>query len=141
MFNLSLPDLRVGLAPEMREKWYSPAPEDSLNRKRSEPERRKWTRLPLAIPVFVHSGDENSHQFLELASALNVSAGGMLIALRRSLAPTARVQLEIPISPAARLHANPSRMEARAKRVKQSGEYYLVAFEFLVPLLPTATRT
>ena len=45
-------------------------------------ERRKWTRLPLAIPVFVRSRDGKGKEFLEFATALNVSAGGMLVAIR-----------------------------------------------------------
>ena len=49
-------------------------------------ERRKWTRLPLAIPVFVRSRDEKGKEFLEFATALNVSAGGMLVAMRRAIA-------------------------------------------------------
>jgi len=52
--------------------------------------------LPLAIPVFVRSRDEKGKEFLEFATALNVSAGGALVAVRRSLPPTAQVLLEIP---------------------------------------------
>ena len=48
-------------------------------------ERRKWARLPLAIPVFVRSRDGKGKEFLEFATALNVSAGGMLVAIRRIL--------------------------------------------------------
>jgi len=50
-----------------------------LNRKKPEIERRSWPRLPLAIPVFVRSRDEKGKEFLEFATALNVSAGGALI--------------------------------------------------------------
>ena len=49
-----------------------------MNGVRAGTERRKWARLPLAIPVFVRSRDRKGKEFLEFATALNVSAGGML---------------------------------------------------------------
>ena len=51
--------------------------------------------MPLAIPVFVRSRDEKGKEFLEFATALNVSAGGVLVAVRRSLPLAAQVLLEI----------------------------------------------
>jgi hypothetical protein len=51
-----------------------------MNETRPVNERRKWIRLPLAIPVFVRSRDDKGKDFLEFATALNVSAGGMLVA-------------------------------------------------------------
>src|SRR6202162_6752833 len=72
-----------------------------LNRRKPETERRRWTRLPLAIPVFVRSRDEKGKEFLEFATALNVSAGGALVAVRRSLPKAAQVLLEIPSAPLA----------------------------------------
>jgi hypothetical protein len=38
----------------------------------------------LAIPVFVRSRDEKGREFLEFATALNISAGGMLVAVMRA---------------------------------------------------------
>src|SRR5437588_10220212 len=72
-----------------------------LNRRKPEKERRRWPRLPLAIPVFVRSRDEKGKEFLEFATALNVSAGGALIAVRRALSLVAQVLLEIPSAPLA----------------------------------------
>src|ERR1700684_923186 len=66
-------------------------------------ERRRWPRLPLAIPVFVRSRSEPDKEFLEFATALNVSAGGMLVAVRRSIHSAAEVSLEIPSAPLAAL--------------------------------------
>ena len=66
-------------------------------------ERREWARLPLAIPVFVRSRDGKGKEFLEFATALNVSAGGMLVAIRRILPAVAQIQLEIPSAPVAAL--------------------------------------
>jgi len=64
-------------------------------------ERRKWSRLPLVIPLFVRSRDEKGNEFLEFATALNVSAGGMLLGLRRILPSHRQIQLEIPSAPVA----------------------------------------
>src|SRR3954465_4194084 len=74
-----------------------------MNSARNATERRKWTRLPLAIPVFVRSRDGKGKEFLEFATALNVSAGGMLVAIRRVLPPIAQLRLEIPSAPVAAL--------------------------------------
>jgi len=79
-------------------------------------ERRKWSRLPLAIPVFVRGQVEREKEFLEFATALNVSAGGMLVAVRRSLPSLAQVLLEIPSAPLAALAALPK--VARSLRAK-----------------------
>ena len=72
-----------------------------MNGKAPGAERRRWPRLPLAIPVFVRSRAESDKEFLEFATALNVSAGGMLVAVRRSIPSSAQVLLEIPSAPLA----------------------------------------
>ena len=48
----------------------------ALDRQKPDSERRAWVRLPLAIPVFVRSRDQNGKDFLEFATAVNISAGG-----------------------------------------------------------------
>jgi hypothetical protein len=107
-------------------------------RLRAEKERRKWTRLPLAIPVFVRSRDEKGKEFLEFATALNVSAGGALVAVRRSLPKAAQVMLEIPSAPlaaAAGLPRAARTLRARAVRVNHSDGYHLLGLKFSRPLL------
>ena len=121
-------------------------------------ERRKWIRLPLAIPVFVRSRDEKGKEFLEFATALNVSAGGMLVAVRRILPAFAlnQIHLEIPSAPVAALalasqasRNHGSRNEVsrnqvsrnlRAKAVRTIPEdgYYLLGLKFSRPLLRAA---
>ncbi|HYK51233.1 MAG TPA: PilZ domain-containing protein, partial [Terriglobales bacterium] len=66
-----------------------------------EADSRKWPRLPIAIPVFVRSRDEKGKDLLEFATALNISAGGALVAVRRSLPLSTQVLLEIPSAPLA----------------------------------------
>jgi hypothetical protein len=112
-----------------------------LARRKLEAERRKWTRLPLAIPVFVRSRDQEGKEFLEFATAWNVSAGGALIAVRRSLRLSSQVLLEIPSAAAAtspsRSKAS-SRVQAKAKWVTHAEGYHLIGLKFTHPLLNQA---
>ncbi len=113
-----------------------------MNSARPGSERRKWPRLPLAIPVFVRGQDSKGHEFLEFATALNVSAGGMLVAMRRVLQPVVQIQLEIPSAPVAALADLPrsSRaLTAKALRTTPAEGYYLLGLKFSRPLVyPTA---
>ena len=109
-----------------------------MNGAELETERRKWARLPLAIPVFVRSRDGKGKEFLEFATALNVSAGGMLVAIRRVLPAIAQVRLEIPSAPVAALALLPraSRsLRAKALRTTPAEGYYLLGLKFARPLL------
>ncbi len=101
-------------------------------------ERRKWPRLPLAIPVFVRSRDDKGKEFLEFATALNVSAGGMLLALRRGLPSSAELLLEIPSAPLTALTSLPKasrNLRAKALRNTQSSGCHLLGVKFGRPLL------
>jgi len=104
-------------------------------------ERRKWSRLPLAIPVFVRSRDREGKEFLEFATALNVSAGGMLVAVRKVFPNVPHVQLEIPSAPVAAVALLPraSRdLRAKALRTTPAEGYYLLGLKFIRPLLRPA---
>jgi len=106
-------------------------------------ERRKWVRLPLAIPVFVRSRDDEGKEFLEFATALNVSAGGMLVAVRRILPTVAQIRLEIPSAPLAAVALMPraSRdLRAKALRTIPAEGYYLLGLKFSRPLLPSRSN-
>ena len=114
-----------------------------MNQRQPDCERRKWSRLPLAIPVFVHSRDENGKELLEFANALNVSAGGALIALRRSLPLSSRVSIEIPSAPlgvAANMPKASRKLPAQALRVNYADGYHLVGLKFARPLLNGNSR-
>lgn len=107
-----------------------------MNGARTGNERRKWSRLPLAIPVFVRSRDSKGKEFLEFATALNVSAGGMLVAIRRVLPTVAQIRLEIPSAPVVALLPRASRtLRARALRTTPADGYYLLGLKFARPLL------
>jgi hypothetical protein len=104
-------------------------------------ERRRWPRLPLAIPVFVRAkadADAADKEFLEFATALNVSAGGMLVAVRRPVPSSAQVLLEIPSTPLASMPALPrvSRcLPARVLRIQHGEGYNLLGLKFAKPLI------
>lgn len=105
-------------------------------------ERRRWPRLPLAIPVFVRSRAETDKEFLEFATALNVSAGGMLVAVRRSIPSSAQLLLEIPSAPLAALAALPRvarSLRAKVLRMERGEGYNLVGLKFSRPL-PDSSR-
>ena len=113
-------------------------------RGRPEKERRKWIRLPLAIPVFVRSRDEKGKEFLEFATALNISAGGALVAVRRSLPKAAQVLLEIPSAPLAATAGLPRAartLRARATRITHAEGYHLLGLKFSRPLLNGTSQT
>jgi len=135
----SLLPLTLDLAPEVLQMLRTSAPEGvCVNPKTPTVERRRWPRLPLAIPVFVRTRLEHDKEFLEFATALNVSAGGMLVAVRRSLPSMAEVSLEIPSAPLAALAALPraSRtLRAKVLRTEHAEAYNLVGLKFSRPLV------
>jgi hypothetical protein len=105
-------------------------------------ERRKWPRLALAIPVFVRTHDEQGKELLEFATALNVSAGGMLVAVRRVLPPATSIQLEIPSSPIpalASLTTASRNLRGKALRSTHEDGYYLLGLKFSRPLGESAS--
>jgi c-di-GMP-binding flagellar brake protein YcgR len=97
----------------------------------------------LAIPVFVRSRLEQDKEFLEFATALNVSAGGMLVAVRRTLPASVEVSLEIPSAPLAALANLPKAartLRARVLRTEHAEAYNLVGLKFARPLVASSTK-
>ena len=62
-------------------------------------ERRKWERLPLAIPTFVRTVDPRGRATLDFATILNIGREGALLAIRRHLHTSSHLSLEIPTAP------------------------------------------
>jgi PilZ domain len=109
-----------------------------LSRRQLEKERRRWVRLPLAIPVFVRSRDEKGNDLLEFATALNISAGGALVVVRRSPLLSATVLLEIPSAPladGASLPRSSRSLRAKPVRITHAEGYHLLGLKFSRPLL------
>jgi len=98
---------------------------------------RRWARLELAIPVFVRSRDEDGRDSLEFATAINISAGGALVVVRRPLPQSAPVSLEIPsapIGPAAGMASHSRVIRAKAVWVTHQEDYHLLGVKFVRPL-------
>ncbi|HTV55596.1 MAG TPA: PilZ domain-containing protein [Terriglobia bacterium] len=100
-------------------------------------ERRKSSRISLAVPVFARGSDERGKEFLEFTTALNISASGALIAMRRYLPPQTSIVVEIPAAPMPRLATQPTAtrtLEAELVRVTPSQPSFLWALRFNHPL-------
>jgi hypothetical protein len=128
-----------GLAPNLRHPGclFPCFRLDGLSTNSPRKEQRKWSRLHLAIPVFVRSRDENNRESLEFATAVNISAGGALVVVRRSLAKSSPVSLEIPSAPIG--SAQGTRRSSRAIRartvwVAHLNDYHLLGLKFIRPL-------
>lgn len=103
-----------------------------------ESERRRWPRLPLAIPVFVRGRDLQGKEFVEFSVMLNESAGGALVAIRRSLPRTSRIALEIPSAPmplAANFPQAVRMLRARVVRITPLDGWKLCGLQFSRPLV------
>ncbi len=108
--------------------------------KRSMPtkERRHWARLSLAIPVFVRGINGQGREFLEFSTLLNESAGGVLLAIRKSLRLWSRVSLEIPSSQvlkSEKLRRVVRRLRARVIRITHVEGWNLCGLQFARPLV------
>jgi hypothetical protein len=100
-------------------------------------EKRRWARLKLAIPVFIRTQAVDGKETLEFATAVNVSVGGALVVVRRSLSKAAWVTLEIPNAPITPVHGIPSScrmMRAKAVWIKHLDDYHLLGLKFAQPL-------
>lgn len=134
---------RFGYMDARKSVVRSPQKRSPINGSRPGRERRKWTRLPLAIPVFVRSRDGKSNELLEFATALNVSAGGMLIAVRKTPALATELHLEIPSAPVSALALLPKSsrgLRARVLRSTHMEGYNLLGLKFFHPLLQASKR-
>ena len=102
------------------------------------PERRRWMRLALAIPVFVRGIRGRSKEFLEFGTLLNVSAGGGLLALRKPMRRGSRVSLEIPSAPllaSVKWRRAVRTLRARVVRVAYVNGWKLCGLQFVRPLV------
>jgi hypothetical protein len=102
------------------------------------PERRNYERLPVPLPIFVRGVDANGKDFLEFATALNISAGGALVAVRRYMPQSSNISLEIPSAPPQQIQAavNSGRnFHAQVIRVTNSDRCDYWALQFSQPLV------
>ena len=108
-----------------------------MRRTVSVAERRGWDRLPISIPFFVRGTSASGEEFLEFATALNLSAGGLLLATRRYLDPGTQISLEIPVALVnkAQLPRSVSLLHATVLRCTADRQYFLLGLQFQEPLL------
>jgi hypothetical protein len=108
-----------------------------LPKTKAQSERRKWSRLPLAVPLFIRGKGEKDKDILEFASAVNVCAGGALVAARRSLPLFSRVSVEIPTAPFASAETFPQAIRllpAEVVRLTHAEGYHLMGLKFAKPI-------
>jgi PilZ domain len=109
-----------------------------MKSQKSASDRRRWERLPLAIPVFVRGLDPHGKQFIEFATALDISVGGALLAIQRHLPKGSRIMLELPSTPGPLVkvprHAKQS-VSAKLVRVTNGDQCQLFGLKFQTPLL------
>jgi len=108
-----------------------------VRRATSVAERRDWERLPISIPFFVRGKKGSGEEFLEFATALNLSAGGVLLAMRRYLEPGTELSLEVPIALVnkAQLPRSVSLLHATVLRCTPDRQYFLLGLQFDEPLI------
>lgn len=108
-----------------------------MRRTVSVEERRDWDRLPISIPFFVRGRKAGGEEFLEFATALNLSAGGLLLATRRYLEPGTQLSLEVPVALVnkAQLPRSVSLLHATVLRCTPDRQYFLLGLRFEEPLI------
>src|SRR5271169_928643 len=113
-----------------------------LRRTASVAERRGWDRLPISIPFFVRGKKVTGEEYLEFATALNLSAGGVLLATRRYLDPGTQISLEVPVALVnkAQLPRSVSLLHATVLRCTPDRQYFLLGLQFEEPLIGASSE-
>ena len=107
-----------------------------MTRAKKGAERRKWQRLPLAIPVFVRGIEPSGRKFIEFATALDISVGGALLAIQRHLPQGSKIMLEIPSNPIPTAKDKQQKsLSAKLVRVTHGEQGQLLGLKFQRPLL------
>ena len=106
-------------------------------------ERRDWDRLPLSIPFFMRGSKSTGEEFLEFATALNLSAGGVLLATQRYVEPNTHITLEVPTALASKAHLphSVSRLEAMVLRCTPERQCFLLALQFDRPMIAGSSES
>ena len=106
--------------------------------------RRRWQRLPLAIPLFVRGADNTGKHFVDFTIAVNISAGGALVLSRHPLSRTTKLSLEIPTAPLSKAPIAEQSIRSLKARVVRAGKeeaYNVYALRFSRPLISFASTT
>jgi PilZ domain len=84
--------------------------------------------------MFIRGVDERGRKFLEFGTAVNISAGGALLASRRFLPNDTKISLEIPPPPFPREKPKARNLRAKVVHVRNSERYHLCSLAFSKPL-------
>lgn len=93
--------------------------------------------MQLAIPVFIRTMDGNGKDSLEFATAVNISPGGALVVVRRSIPKSTTVSVEIPsapLGPVRGLKAPAKVLLAKAIWVSHMDDHHLLGLKFSRPI-------
>jgi hypothetical protein len=94
-------------------------------------EMRKRPRLPLSFPLFARGVDAHGKPFKELLTALNVSAGGMLVLTSSRFIPVRHLQIELPVGVVGQEPRATSRdVNAEVVRMEHRARSNLVGLKF-----------
>ena len=100
-------------------------------------DRRRWERLPICVPMFVHWSSDQGRELNEFATALNISAGGALLAMHRCAPIGTKVRIEIPCAPVIN-NVQPGKavnhFYAEVVRIETSGTTHVVGAQFVPPV-------
>ncbi len=94
---------------------------------------RRWQRIPLAFPVFIHGTDQDGRTTLEFGTAVNVSAGGVLVAMKR-VPSNKNVLVEMPVPPGFDSPASFRVLESTIVRTQTGESHVFVGMQFKTPL-------
>lgn len=109
--------------------------------KQRRSERREWQRLDVAIPVFVRGKDDRGMEFVEFTTALNVSAGGVLVVIRHNaVSPRTRLSVEVPEAPGPRVVSAQRKLDGKLVRVCSKSGCCLAAVQLRRPLLESRQK-
>jgi PilZ domain len=128
---------------EYRQLGFEMDTPDKGLRPQSLSERREWYRLPLSITFFMRGRKSTGEEFLEFATALNVSAGGVLLATKRYLEPSTQISLEVPIALVNKAHLphSVSLLDATVLRCTLERRYFLLGLQFEKPLVASSPKS
>jgi PilZ domain len=91
----------------------------------------------------MHGKKSNGEEFLEFTTALNISAGGVLLATKRYLEPHTQISLEVPIALLHKAHFphSVSLLEATVLRCIPDPRCFLLGLRFEKPLIAPSAES
>jgi PilZ domain-containing protein len=93
-------------------------------------ELRKDPRLPISFPLFVRGVDSSGKAFKILLTALNVSAGGILVLTSSKFVTARHLQIDLPVGIAQEARHTVRVVRAEVVRVEQRDRSKLVGLRF-----------